>query len=220
MPGPLLSSDQGFTEGGLPNLNARPDSLPAAGAVRVVHIVRHGEAGDGAWPLPATAALSSVGQKQVRRAASTLATRLDADVRIFSSDLLRCRQTAEVIAAALQGEMVLDHRLRELDFGWDGLDGHEVLRRVGEERLARFLRDPARGDLPGAERFSAFWARIRTAAADALQLANSGQIVLVAHDGVNRVLALLARGLGPDAWTDVAPWRHGEVRALPWLASV
>ena len=210
----------GVTEGDLPRLDARPDTPPAGNPTCVIYVVRHGEAGDGTWPLPATAPLSPAGRAQARRAAGELASRVASGTRIFASDLLRCRETAETIVEALQGTLVLDHRLRELDFGWEALDGQEVLRRVGEDRLARFLRDPAGDGLPGAEHFLVFWERVRAAAATAVRISSAGEIVLVAHDGVNRALSLLARGLGPKGWPEVPPWRHGEVRALAWPRSL
>ncbi len=203
-------------EGGPSDLDARPGPALVADFVRVVHVVRHGEAGDGNWPLPAMAALSPTGQAQARRAAADLAMGPGHGTRIFASDLPRCRETAETIASALQGRVVLDRRLRELDFGWEGLEGPEVLKHIGEDRLAAFLRSPARGDLPGAEPFLAFWERVRAASEHMLQLAQVEPLVLVAHDGVNRALALMASGRGPDAWSDVRPWRHGEVRTIVW----
>lgn len=47
--------------------------------------------------------------------------------RVVSSDLLRCRQTAEPIAAELRVEPVLDPQLRERSFGrWEGVSLPEV----------------------------------------------------------------------------------------------
>jgi broad specificity phosphatase PhoE len=46
---------------------------------------------------------------------------------IYSSDLLRARQTAELIAAPLNLTVVLDPRLREMNLGaWEGMIGDDI----------------------------------------------------------------------------------------------
>jgi broad specificity phosphatase PhoE len=63
--------------------------------------------------------LSDAGRDQAARLAAELSgSRL---TRIFSSDRVRALATAEPIAADRRLEVVVDHRLREIDFGaWEG----------------------------------------------------------------------------------------------------
>tara|TARA_R110002072_G_scaffold274731_2_gene435595 strand:- start:40 stop:462 length:423 start_codon:yes stop_codon:yes gene_type:complete len=50
--------------------------------------------------------------------------------RIVSSDLLRARQTAQIVAEIFQLPLVFDARLRELSFGeWEGIHWDEIYKR-------------------------------------------------------------------------------------------
>lgn len=182
----------------------------------LLHVVRHGEAGQGSWPLRADARLTPEGRTQAQGAASALRLLLPADQvwEICASDLPRSLETAEIIAAEVGGTLALDARLREFDFGWEGETLPDILHRLGSDRLKDFLRDPAATPLPGAEPFQQFWQRVEAALEAALRGARHGTSVIVAHDGVNRALGLLAGGFGPAAWPTITAWRHGEVRTL------
>jgi probable phosphoglycerate mutase len=118
-------------------------------------LVRHGETDWNAqrrWQGHADVPLNETGRAQ----AQVLAEQLAADARVdvvYSSDLARARETAEIAAQRLGVELVLERDLREIDVGsrqgrtwteidneppWDGEphDGHarrilEVLRRIG-----------------------------------------------------------------------------------------
>lgn len=182
--------------------------------VTLVHLVRHGRAGDGRWPLPSDAPLTPEGQEEAQAAATLLARYQGKAARICASDLPRCRETAEAIAGRLGGELVLEPGLREMEFGWEGESEQEVLRRIPAERLAAFLRDPASVDLPRAEPFRDFWQRVQDSLQGCLAGAAGRPLVLVGHDGVNRVIELIAAGLGPADWSRAHPFRHGEVRRV------
>ena len=91
--------------------------------------------------------LSDYGRRQARRLAEELADeKLEA---IYSSDLVRARETAEIVGERLGLEVVLDPDLREKDWGtWEGLTSVErdCVEFVGEsteahqERILRALR--------------------------------------------------------------------------------
>src|SRR5262245_40086353 len=62
--------------------------------------------------------LTSLGHEQARRLAARLRDELgDTPVRVFTSDLVRSRQTAEHIATAFGVEVIEDQRLREHNNG-------------------------------------------------------------------------------------------------------
>src|SRR5687767_15606813 len=92
-------------------------------------LIRHGETDwnamrryQGHAPVP----LNEAGREQARLAASHL-VRGGFD-RIFSSDLWRARETAEIIGNVLQLSVEPDQRLREINVGhWQGLSHDEIL---------------------------------------------------------------------------------------------
>lgn len=85
------------------------------------YLIRHGQALsniDGfysSWPEKINNPLTPKGRKDAEAAGEALK---DKNISyIFSSDLLRTKQTAEIIAQKLNLEVTFDIRLRELDFG-------------------------------------------------------------------------------------------------------
>jgi broad specificity phosphatase PhoE len=93
-----------------------------------ITLIRHGETDwnlSGRWQGFAPVPLNAHGIAQVQKAASSLKT---AGIsRIVSSDLLRARQTADIIAQTLAVPVELDARWREVDLGrWQGLTVAEI----------------------------------------------------------------------------------------------
>ena len=90
--------------------------------MRTIHVVTHPEATHhvdglvGGWY---DSDLTPRGLDQAARVASVIAARAP-EAEIYSSDLLRTRRTAEVIAARLGTVVVLDRDLREKSFGEAG----------------------------------------------------------------------------------------------------
>lgn len=107
--------------------------------------------------------------------------------RIVSSDLLRCRETSELLAR--DREVVLAPELRELHFGhWEGRTAAECYLR-DPVRYAQWLHDPWRVAPPGGERLDELAARVR-AFLDRLAAACPGRTVaVVTHAGPIRVVA-------------------------------
>jgi phosphohistidine phosphatase len=99
-----------------------------------LHLLRHADAGDPAtWEGDdATRPLSEKGIRQAERLGRHLAaTRFDPDL-ILTSPKVRALQTAEIVAAALDREVVVDERLGQ-PFGLAAvaamLDDHGAVRR-------------------------------------------------------------------------------------------
>ena len=84
----------------------------------ILLLVRHGETDWNAerrWQGHADVPLNARGREQAKALAETLAAdRIDA---IYTSDLSRARDTAEIVAARLGIEAVADPALREIDVG-------------------------------------------------------------------------------------------------------
>ena len=113
-------------------------------------LVRHGETdwnADGRLQGQTDRPLSDFGRRQARRLADELAEEpLEA---IYSSDLSRARETAEIVGERLGLPVVLDPDLREKDWGtWEGLTAVERDRveflgestEAHQERILRALR--------------------------------------------------------------------------------
>ena len=103
---------------------------------------------------------------------------------VWSSPMLRCRQTAEAVAGGRPVGVV--QGMQELDCGdWDGLSFDEIRARFPEEYALRG-EDPTR-PMPGGETLEAVAAR-SLGALRALLARTEGNLAVCAHAGVNRVL--------------------------------
>ena len=157
-------------------------------------LVRHGETDwnrDGRWQGGSDTRLNDVGREQAR----ALAQQLDGEIDVlYSSDLARARETAEIVAAKLGLEVRLDPRLRERGFGsWEGLTTTEI-----EERFANAHRRWLAGEGAGAddaEAFEDFSARVEDFLSDVLRLHPGEEVLVVSHGGSIRVIHALAAGV-------------------------
>jgi broad specificity phosphatase PhoE len=156
-------------------------------------LTRHGETdwnAAGRWQGHSDTPLNEAGRRQAR----ALAELLDGVDAVYSSDLARARETAEIVAERLGLPVRLDPRLRERGFGsWEGLTTTEI-----EQRFADDHRRWQAGDGFGAsdaEPFDAFAARISAFLDDVLGMHVDETVLVVAHGGSIRVVHALARGL-------------------------
>ncbi len=115
---------------------------------------------------------------------------------IYASPMIRAQQTASLCAVPRQMEVRAVESLKECSVGrWQGLSWDEIRTRDPDE-VQRFLANPAHERHPGGESYEDVLARVAPALNDILA-AHSGQNVLVvAHNMVNR--AYLANLLGID----------------------
>lgn len=126
--------------------------------------------------------LTEQGLRDARNIAGALRARIPANaaVEVVSSDLLRARRTAAVIAETLDTVEVLDPRLREKSYG-------EAEGRPQSWLDERFVVPPAFGNrlahdegLPGAETKGVFVRRIYEAM-EAITSGSAGHQVIVTH---------------------------------------
>jgi alpha-ribazole phosphatase len=134
--------------------------------------------------------LSDQGRHQIART-SRLLHQLAA-AAVYASPRRRALDSAR--ALQLSAPVVVDERLREIDFGLlEGLTFQEVADRYPDVwRL--WMEQPIDVAFPNGERFEAFGARVEDAIGDLTRRHHGHAIVIVAHGGVNR--AILARALG------------------------
>jgi broad specificity phosphatase PhoE len=94
-------------------------------------LARHGETDwnrEHKWQGQSGPALNQEGRRQARELAAKVGN-VDA---IYSSDTVRAKETAEIVAAQLGLEVRTDPRLREVHFGyWEGLTRVEINERFG-----------------------------------------------------------------------------------------
>jgi broad specificity phosphatase PhoE len=107
-------------------------------------LVRHGETSanlDGVWHGSIDTPLTERGRRQAERLASCLAEQHADATALYSSPLVRARDTANAIAARLGLPLRIDADLSEYDLGsWEGLSYAEL---AGRHRLwDRIKEDP------------------------------------------------------------------------------
>jgi len=144
-----------------------------------------------------------------RSAAQALSRHLPAPAIVFSSPLLRARQTAE--AAGRRAE--LDPALAECRFGdWEGLTFAQ-LQQQEPERLRDWLRDPQAAP-PGGESLTAFAGRVAHWLSRTVANATDTMIAFT-HGGVVKaaVVAALATPLAAFWQLGVAPL---SITELTW----
>ena len=148
-------------------------------------VIRHGETAwnrasriQGHTDIP----LSDKGRWQARQLA--LALRDEGLQALYSSDLMRARDTAAPIAAATGLPLVLDAQLRERCFGrFEGMTQEEVATQWPDESRRWRAREPGYGP-EGGETLSGFHDRCVTALARLAHQHMGQTIALVAHGGV------------------------------------
>jgi 2,3-bisphosphoglycerate-dependent phosphoglycerate mutase len=162
-------------------------------------LVRHGETEWNAAKRIQGQTNSSLTERG-RAQANTLADELDGEsiAAVYSSDLDRARETAEILAARLDLPVVLDPALRERNFGsWEG----KTVAELEEQWPGAWARwregNEGEGDV---EDHLALAERVRDAIRR-LAAAHPGErILVVAHGGVIRVILTDAAGLSyPEA---------------------
>lgn len=118
---------------------------------------------------------------------------------LYSSDLLRARQTAQAISVAMHLPMTLLPALRERNFGrCEGMTFDEIMATNPEDAHAILRRDPDYVTPGGGESLRQHHLRI-LGCIEGLVCAHIGQtIVVVTHGGVLDVVYCRAHGLPPE----------------------
>jgi broad specificity phosphatase PhoE len=176
-------------------------SVVSAGAITHLYLVRHGatEANERVpfilqgrgIDLP----LSARGTAQAAALATFFAGDRDRIQQVYSSGMVRARQTAAAIAASLgQSAATLDD-LQECDVGrWEGMDW-ESIRREFPDAHRCFADDPDRNPYLEGESYGDVLRRAWPVIDQLLTRHAGERIVVVAHNVVNRVLIAKLLGL-------------------------
>ncbi len=159
-------------------------------------LLRHGQSvwnSQRRWQGTADSPLTALGREQARAAGRVLAGLGASFAGVWSSDLRRASQTADIIARTLDlGEPVIDPRLREAHAGeWEGMTPDEI-----ESRWPGWLATHRRP--PTFEPYADVVARADEALGEIAQKAAtnpSHPALVVAHSGIVRSII---RHLGAD----------------------
>lgn len=174
-------------------------------------LVRHGETD---WNVEqrfqgrADPPLNDAGRDQARALAAQLAdTELDA---IYTSDLARARETAEIVAAATGAPVLALADLREIDVGeWQGLTWPEI-----EERFPDGVRrwhEQGHG-WSGGETYEDLQRRVVRALRSIAGDHPGSRLLVVGHGGTVRVVrALVERRTVPESRHSSRPIGNCEV---------
>jgi broad specificity phosphatase PhoE len=161
--------------------------------VTTLLLARHGETDWNAerrWQGHSDPPLNERGREQARDLAATL----DGVDVIYTSDLARARETAEILGAQLGLEAHVDPRLRERSFGaWEGRTWDEL-----EEDSADALESWRAGETHGpedAEPYDAFSRRVESFLADVVGRHPGERVLVVGHGGSIRAIQAVAEGL-------------------------
>ena len=168
-----------------------------------VHLARHGETvwhEENRYAGSSDVALTDRGRLQAEMLATAMAAR---DIAVVaSSDLTRARETAAPAARRLGLEVVVDPRLREVDYGdAEGLTATEIRARW-PDAWDSFVATPATTPLPGGEPGADAVARYVAALSDLAEAAAvaGGELLVVAHSTAIRMLLCRALGLPLDEY--------------------
>ena len=189
-------------------------------------LVRHGQstwnaAGRCQGQSAAAGGLSAAGEAQALATAEELAKKLASGdgpyaEAILASDLLRARQTAEIIAGVLDLPIQLDTGLREQSLG--ELETKLYTESFGEATVQGTIdelwRDPFRRP-PGGESVADMYYRVRSTLTRLAKLSPSRTLVVATHGGVVRT----ATAAEPQPGAPIPHTTVDNASITPWSPS-
>jgi broad specificity phosphatase PhoE len=183
--------------------------------VTTIHLARHGETDwnrELRWQGHSDPPLNERGRRQARALADELdRTNLAA---VYSSDLRRASETAEIVASRLGLPVTVDPALREIDVGsWAGLTLADLETRF-PEAVARWEEHGEHG-WEGGESHDKMAARVRDAVQSIAARHDGEEVLVVTHGGPLRALRALAAGIDyPRDRRSLPRTENGEVFAI------
>lgn len=181
-----------------------------------LYLIRHGET---AWNVEKRmqghggVGLNARGRQQAMRTAHRLnGQHFDA---LYTSDLDRARETAQIIGEELRLAPQVDERLRERDQGeWSGMRLVDVSREYGE-LFDQVNASPANVAPPGGEDFYQVAERIEEALNEIARRHPGQRVVIVSHGLAIGVARSIGAGEPLDRALSLRP-RNAEIVRLCW----
>ncbi len=177
-------------------------------------LIRHGQTNwnlTGRWQgqTPLSPGLNETGRRQVLAIRDQLQGMMISAV--YSSDLLRASQTAELLAASLGLPVMLEPRLREIDLGiWEGMLSEEIEQKYPQE-LADRARNPFYSRAPQGESPHDVAKRVLAAMDEIAEPHRDESILIVSHGIALAIIICHAEGISLE---DV--YQHIPDNALPY----
>jgi len=169
-----------------------------------IFLIRHGEvewnrrnAYIGSTDLP----LNPMGQAQARQLAEYLRSKEIS--AIYSSDLIRASQTAEIIAARLSLKVNIRPEMREVDYGeWEGVPESKVRERY-REIYPGWRANPVDIRIPGGETFGELRDRALPAFIEIAKAHPKDNVAIIAHKSANRVILACLLGMDVNRYRQI-----------------
>jgi broad specificity phosphatase PhoE len=163
---------------------------------RLLYIVRHGTTDwnqSGRIQGHLDPPLNAAGRTQAQRISERLAS-LDATA-LYSSDLQRTYETAQIISQTTGVRIIQKTSLREMHFGrWQGWTFQQIREQDPAGYAARRA-NPYDVPPPGGETWRRFYDRAVRAVEEILATTEAERLIVVTHSGICTVLGLRASGL-------------------------
>ena len=160
-----------------------------------IWLVRHGQTDwnlEGRLQGQLDVPLNETGLEQARVLAESLRGKTFG--ALFSSDLMRARQTAETISSVVGLPITFDRRLREISQGQvEGMLFSDVILKF-ENALTDRTRDPMSSRLPGGESVAELAARFKDCMDEIARPSLDGPVLVVAHGLAIATILCQARG--------------------------
>jgi len=171
------------------------------------------------WPEKEPFLLTKEGEEEVKKAALEL--KKEKIELIFSSDLIRTKQTAEILAKELKGKIIFDKRLREFNVGiFNGRDPNLFWKYIEKKKNPLFAR------VPKGERLFDVRKRMYSFLKSLENKFSGKKILIVSHElpltilegtlmGLSLKEILDKRRSGEFKTLKTAQWRKIEFKSLP-----
>src|SRR5690554_4155742 len=150
-----------------------------------VDIIRHGEpAGGRVFRGHTDHKLTEQGIEQFKQRTARMCCQWQ---QVISSPLLRCRQSAELLAQEQNIALTIEPKLSEIHFGeWENRSVDTVM---AEQSISQMWQDPMNFCAPQGEPTAALQQRVLVAWQQLLKTHQGQRVLVVTHGGVIRMLA-------------------------------
>ena len=207
-------------------IGSRQDLIKQKFSTNEYFLMRHGQADSNvekyfsSFPEKKENNITKKGKKQIEKHVKKLS---DIDI-IISSDIDRTKQSAEIIAKAINKKVIFDKRLREVDFGeMNGLPIPEVNQYFDPDNSldkSQRLRVKYDNPYPGGESGKDIKIRMNDFIKDIEKKYNNKKILIVSHGGPLFALNSINVGSLPDEYFklkyEVLNLKHGDLREFKY----
>lgn len=169
-------------------------------------LIRHGQTDwnvEGRWQGQADSLLNERGREEARRTARAL--RRFEFAALYSSDLRRAIETAQIIAVRMALQIIPELRLREIHLGvWQGMLSTDIQAKYPDE-FRRWHALPLAVHPPGGEDIPALAARVLPAVNEIIMRYPDQRVGIVAHELPIAVIVCRAMGSGLERLREMIP---------------